>query len=276
MRQTTVHAVPFTRLAGPTLTSSYLEISESTYPGGFEQPLHAHDPAYITAVVAGGYEEKTGGSTRDVGVGALLYHPPAETHAVRFCAPETRAFRLLPLPALLEAQRLTRACFERRLVHSHEARRIVLRIRHCFAARSPLATLSIDGLACELVAACTTPNRLDVAGGHTGAQRARDLIEARLNHAPSLQQLAAQVGCHPITLARGFRRTYGCSVGSYVRRRRLEEAGRLLCNTDTPLCAIAHTCGFADQAHMTREMRRHTGYTPGALRAFKTGTPLPI
>jgi AraC family transcriptional regulator len=50
----------------------------------------------------------------------------------------------------------------------------------------------------------------------------------------------------------------------------VEEAGRLLQETDLPISAVAHSCGFADQAHMTREMRKHAGYTPGALRAFKT------
>ena len=261
--------VPFSRLVGPTLTTSFMEISESTYERGFEQPLHAHDPAYITAVLCGGYEERTGRTTRDVAQGALLYHPPGEEHAVRFRAPVTRAFRLLPLTRMLEAQRLTRTCFERMLGTSDHARQTLRRMRDCYLARNPLAPLILDGLACELLAACI-PNRAGGDIGHSGARRARDMIEARLDHVPSLHELAGHAGCHPITLTRAFRRTYGTSVGGYVRRRRVEEAGRLLQETDLPIAVVAHSCGFADQAHLTREMRKHAGYTPGALRAFKT------
>ena len=32
------------------------------------------------------------------------------------------------------------------------------------------------------------------------------------------------------------------------------------------LARLAADLGFADQAHLTRTMREHTGYTPGALR----------
>jgi AraC family transcriptional regulator len=265
-----VPPVPFTRLVGPALTTSFVEVSESTYERGFEQPLHAHDPAYITAVLSGSYEERAGSTSRDVAQGALLYHPPGEEHAVRFRAPVTRAFRLLPLTAMLEAQRLTRTRFEHMLGTSDRARHIVQRMRDCYMARNPLAPLIMDSLACELLAACT-PNRGVADIGHGGARYARDIIEARLDRVPSLHELAGQVGCHPITLTRAFRRTYGTSIGGYVRRRRVEEAGRMLQQTDLPLAAVAHSCGFADQAHMTREMRKQAGYTPGALRAFNTG-----
>jgi AraC family transcriptional regulator len=100
--------------------------------------------------------------------------------------------------------------------------------------------------------------------------RARELIESQLNRTPSLSSLAAEAGCHPVTLARAFRRSFGCSIGGYIRRRRLEEAGRMLQQTDTPISIVALRTGFSDQAHLTRALRRASGRTPGALRAFKT------
>jgi AraC-like DNA-binding protein len=71
-------------------------------------------------------------------------------------------------------------------------------------------------------------------------------------------------------LTRSFRRTFGCSIGSYIRRRRLEEAARMLRQTGTSISAIAIHHGFADQAHFTRALRRAAGRTPGALRSAKT------
>ncbi|HEX6250681.1 MAG TPA: AraC family transcriptional regulator [Gemmatimonadaceae bacterium] len=262
--------VPFGGHSGPTIQSTCLELSESTYAGGLEQPTHGHHPAYFTAVLSGEYEERTGRVRRVVGSGVLLYHPADEEHAVRFIARDTRVFRILPLAPMLEAERLTRASFASALARAESgAHDIVARMREHYLAADPAAPLVIDGLACELIVCC--------AGGRgggswncAGASRARDLLEANLGRPPSLNALAAVAGCHPITLARAFRRSYGCSIGAYVRRRRLEQASSMLRTTALPISAVSARTGFADQAHLTRALRRATGYTPAVLRAFKT------
>lgn len=261
-------SVPFTRLVAPCLSTTYFELTESTYESGLEQALHAHEPAYITAVIDGAYREWTGRRSRDVGSAALLFHPAGEQHAVRFHAPITRAFRLQPTPAMLEAERLAGASLHRMSQQAPRARTIIMRIRQHYRAGSVLAPLSIDGLACELLASCASSAR--TAGEHAGARRARDVIEAALACTPSLVELAAQAGCHPITLARAFRRTFGCSIGTYTRRRRLETAIALLQHSDLSISGVAAHCGFSDQAHLTRSLRKRIGHTPGALRTFKT------
>ena len=43
-----------------------------------------------------------------------------------------------------------------------------------------------------------------------------------------LSELAKAVGVHPVTLARGFRKAYGCSVGAYLRWLRVARAARAL------------------------------------------------
>jgi AraC family transcriptional regulator len=261
-------SVPFTRLVAPCLNTAYLELTESTYESGLEQSLHAHEPAYITAVIAGAYHERTGRRSRDVARDDLLFHPAGEEHAVRFRAPLTHAFRLQPTPTMREAERLANASLEKAIQQAPQARAIIMRIRHHYRAGGVLAQLSIDGLACDLLASCASTGRSP--GAHPGARRARDLIETALANTPPLEALAAQAGCHPVTLARAFRRMFGCSIGSYVRRRRLETAVSLLQHSDLSISAVAARCGFADQAHLTRSLRQRTGHTPGALRTFKT------
>jgi AraC family transcriptional regulator len=71
---------------------------------------------------------------------------------------------------------------------------------------------------------------------------------------------------HPITLARGFRAVYGCSVGTYLRRLRVELAGRWLVETDLPLAEIALAAGFCDQSHFSNLFRRTVGVTPSHYR----------
>jgi AraC family transcriptional regulator len=259
-------AIAFSGLSGRLLESHYLELQESQYPAGLVQARHAHAPAYFTSVVVGAYDENIGSRGTRVDVGALLYHPPGEEHAVRFVAPHTRIFRITPRPALFEAARLAQVHLDRApLVRSAAIDRTLAELRSAHGRGDELAPLTMDALACELivhVARATTRRAMD----HVGARRVRDMLEARLVSPPTLRELATAVGSHPMSIARAFRRNIGCSIGEYVRRRRLEEACRELLSSRDPIATVAARAGFADQAHFTRALSEAIGVTPAALR----------
>jgi AraC family transcriptional regulator len=52
-------------------------------------------------------------------------------------------------------------------------------------------------------------------------------------------------------------------------RFRVEQAARLLRETDLPLAYIATDAGFCDQSHMIRTFRRVLGRLPSAVREDK-------
>jgi AraC family transcriptional regulator len=261
-------SLPFTGLTGRTLRSGYLHLTESKYPPRLSHPLHGHDPAYFTVVLEGCYAERTGAATRVVESGALLFHPASEEHAVQFGANATRIFRLEPLPAMLEEFRLSHVRWDVSLARdANPVRQLVLRMRQAYIENDALAPLAVDGLACELVAIVAGTLTRRRSSQRANALRARDAIEAQLDQSVTLAGLAQEIHCHPMTLVRAFRRTFGCSVGTYLRRRRLEEASRLLRSSDTPISVIALRTGFSDQAHLTRTLGQATGFTPAAWRA---------
>jgi AraC family transcriptional regulator len=84
---------------------------------------------------------------------------------------------------------------------------------------------------------------------------------------PTLSQLAAEVGVHPIYLARSFRKHYRCTVGEYVRRLRIETACREISVSRKSLSEIATASGFYDQSHFSNAFKRYTGMTPAEFRA---------
>ena len=90
--------------------------------------------------------------------------------------------------------------------------------------------------------------------------------------APSLAELAAGVGVHPVTLARAFRRTFGCTIGEYLRRLRIERAAEQLATGTQPLAEIALAAGFADQSHFSNVFRRRVGMSPSAYRREVAGS----
>jgi AraC family transcriptional regulator len=97
-------------------------------------------------------------------------------------------------------------------------------------------------------------------------EEARDRIHAELGSRPSLSGLAQSVGVHPVTLARAFRRAFGCTVGEYVRNLRIERAALQLAETELPLAEIALAAGFSDQSHFSNLFRQHTGLSPSKFR----------
>ncbi len=88
-------------------------------------------------------------------------------------------------------------------------------------------------------------------------------IEARLGDAElTLDQVAAAAGLSKYHFARRFRQEMGCAPGAYLRRRRLEQAEKLLRFTDLPLKQIAAQCGFASAAYFSAAFRQAHGYPP--------------
>ena len=69
-----------------------------------------------------------------------------------------------------------------------------------------------------------------------------------------------------MTLAVGFRRYFGKSVGDYITDLRVTHARQELEKNRRPLAEIAQEAGFCDESHMGRVFRRRFRVSPGALR----------
>jgi AraC family transcriptional regulator len=93
-----------------------------------------------------------------------------------------------------------------------------------------------------------------------------DYIHAHLNEPLSLKTIAKVIDISPSHFLTLFKQSTGLSPHQYVIAQRIEKAKLLLRKTDLPIAEIADQTGFADQSHLTRMMRRHTGRTPKMLR----------
>jgi AraC family transcriptional regulator len=97
-------------------------------------------------------------------------------------------------------------------------------------------------------------------------RRAREMLHDLWNQSVSIEEVASAVGVHPSHLNRVFRAHLNQTPGEYLRRLRMERATREVISSDLPLKAIASLAGFSDQAHFTREFRRHHGVSPLEMR----------
>lgn len=82
----------------------------------------------------------------------------------------------------------------------------------------------------------------------------------------SLTELGALVQCHPVHLSREFPKYFGCTLGRYIRKLKIEKSLHLLSNPELSIAGISFDCGFADQSHFGRCFREWMGCTPDAWR----------
>ncbi|MFI7644340.1 helix-turn-helix domain-containing protein [Nonomuraea sp. NPDC049400] len=108
--------------------------------------------------------------------------------------------------------------------------------------------------------------RAVVRTGTAIADAAREAIAADHPAAGGLLSLAEFLAVSPYQLSRAFTRELGISLTHYRNRVRVGRALDRLEEGEPSLAGLAADLGFADQAHLTRTIRRHVGHTPTALR----------
>jgi len=106
------------------------------------------------------------------------------------------------------------------------------------------------------------------------ARKVRNYIDSHITGRILVSELCALVRLSEAHFSRSFKRTFGESPHAFVLRRRLEFAAQYMLQTDVPLCDIALRCGFADQAHFSKQFRQANGLNPSAWR--RTARTIPV
>ena len=233
-------------------------------PEGVE--LHAHDDAHFVLALDDGYRSLARDplTPKDAafGPGALVWNPPGVEHRDCF---DIAGGRFLSVsfdpprgtargdPMRLRGLRVE--CAARRLVG----------VADRFAAGD---TVVMEGLTLDLAATVLSPVDLDEDPAPEWLLRAHDILHD-LAGQPGLEvaSVAHMVGVHPVSLARRYRRHFGCSPVAAIRRARADRAMGLL-RRGTELAGLAADTGYADQSHLTREFSAIYGLTPARCRAL--------
>ena len=98
-------------------------------------------------------------------------------------------------------------------------------------------------------------------------RRAAQVLNKRLGSKVTLARLARECGLSVAHFGRAFKQTTGRTPHRWLVEQRVEHAKRLLVTSALPLAQIAAICGFADQSHFCRELKRAVGLTPRQFRA---------
>lgn len=91
-------------------------------------------------------------------------------------------------------------------------------------------------------------------------------LRQRVAQPPSVKTMAQQVGLSLTHFSHRFREVFGVSPGRHLHRLRLQEAMRLLRETDLPIKAVAQHLGYPNLPNFYRAFRKAAGTTPARYR----------
>ena len=278
----------------------YTSITDAVYQRGLRMWLPAERLVKIRVMCSGSIRMATSGSVLAGGAAVVqLFGGGDPTEYFVESDEPLRMVVLHLLPESLGPLGVTRASLPadmRILVEDHstpdfdfplEASAMLVRIaREIVESRdrllSELRQTYVRGKARELL--CEVLLRLrplsDTRAGHN-RYRQRDIVrlhEARrilascLEDPPTIDQLSRMVAINRTKLKAGFREFFGETIQQYRTRVRLEEAVRLIEETELSMGEISRRVGFSHPSNFSQLMKRHFGVPPLELR--RSSVPL--
>ena len=239
------------------------------FPPGLTIEPHTHEHACFMVMLNGSFDLRFNSRSFACTPASIAVEPAGERHSNDVSSEGADVLVLQPDPAHTELWRAFRPLFERigYLRHGGIAS-IASRLAHEMGSPDSFSPLAIEALMLEMLVAAA---RIYPSGRGSDAAPPWLVRAQEILHEESLAKLRAStvadaVGVHPAHLARAFRRHYRVSLGTYVRRLRLDWAAQRLAGSDDPIAAIALQAGFADQSHLTRSFKRYLAVTPEKFR----------
>ena len=104
----------------------------------------------------------------------------------------------------------------------------------------------------------------------TGEQRLGDRVvewlERNFQGTGTLRKASRGVGSSMSSIAHQLPQELGKTFGQLRKETRVAMAKRYLATSSMSISAIAETCGFSDQSHLTRVFKSEINLTPGRFR----------
>lgn len=243
-------------------------LAEANYPPDLRVPRHSHENTSLYLVLGGKIGESKGNRVSEHKTGTVVFTPQDEPHSNYTRGSGSRCFMIDIKRQWLDSVREPSLKLNQSthfvgglpVVLARRAYREVCRL-------DSLSPMVIEGLMLELLAEVSRQKTRPEAKRPQWLAQAKEILHASFCEKLSLTELANTVGRHPVHLAAQFRHHYGCSVGDYIRRLRIEFTCREITSSRKPLVEIANAAGFSDQGHFCRTFKALLGLTPSDYRA---------
>lgn len=244
-----------------------LVLREIVHEAGVKIPRHAHEHAHLAFVLRGNFTETCERKVLECKPLSVSFLAPGLTHSDYFPnGVQCLVIEIMPQWQERVAEYL--ALDAPGFFYGGLSAWLMMRLYDEARQSDEASSLAIEGLALETLAEVSR-QQSTISGRipPRWLERAREFLHAQFPRSSTHQEIARLVGVHPAHLATVFRRHYGCTIGEYVRRLRVESACRKMSTSDAPLIDIALAAGFSDQSHFSKVFKQSTGMTPAQFCA---------
>lgn len=250
------------------LTVTDFILTESAYEAKSLLPKHAHENSYFCFVLKGIYTERYGRKELVCKPLTVTFRNAGEMHEDHFHNSDGRVFVIeLPLRWIERLKEESLVLQSAAQFHNNTLPKLFAKLNREFHLTDRASALAIEGIIYEMMADASRQSaKFSERNIPRWLKQARELISENFVDNLTLDQIAAQVGVHPVYFASVFKQKYGCTVGEFIRRLRIEYACGEIGRGEFSLADIASEAGFVDQSHFSRNFKLLTGLTPAAYR----------
>nr|WP_321236763.1 AraC family transcriptional regulator [uncultured Psychroserpens sp.] len=248
-----------TKIDGSTITNTLYSTRKNN------PEWHYHENLHICFVFEGGKAEtkhKTSYSTKD---GSLFFYHAEEKHRWLSPSPISKSANIEIDRSFLKKYNLTEQDVKKAVQTNISAKALILKMQKELLLHEQNKFLYLQTLLLELVS-----NEKHKAYIHEPRWviLLKNLLHDNWNEVLSLKEISLQVGAHPVTISKNFKKYFNYTLGEYQRRLKIEKSIDLIKYTSLSLSEIAFYCGFTDQSHFIRNFKFHTNFLPKAYRNF--------
>lgn len=243
------------------------DIVAGVHPAASVLTRHTHGSPTICAVQSGRFTEYYAGKAVDCDAGIVKVTPAGEPHWNRFAGVDTYGVRIdVDMSRFDTRQSIARLLDERLFFPAGAFTGLTDALIAEIARPDAVAGVAAEGLLLEFLARMARLSNAQSTPRQRWLTHADALVRDMFRSSLTVADVAETVGVHPATLARAYRREFGCTIARRIRQLRLEYAARELSTTAMPLSEIALAAGFYDQSHFSNAFRRQFGASPGQYR----------
>lgn len=237
-----------------------IAVVETEYQNKVYEGWHSHNNAHITLFLKGGTTEKRKNFSETVGPGSLLFYHSDELHLNQNTLFPSQNINIEIEEKLLKELQINESIIEKSVQNATLTKFIILKIFKESLVSDAFSGDTINMLFAQLSNSNAHLERFEKSP--FWVKSLNELLNDCWNENPNLHDLAQILNLNPITISKHFPKYFGCTLGEYMRRIKINRSLSLIQSNPGNLTEIAFQCGFSDQSHFIRTFKSQTGFLP--------------
>lgn len=225
----------------------------------FNALRHYHQNTHISFVLSGACAEKKKSNYERL-PGHITFYHSGEAHQVTGVADCSRHVNIEIESSFFERFEITELQLASAVKQAPDIKFIMVKMHKELLLKDQFSALSLQSLLLSMVAGQEKSLYFDTIPGW--AKLVKEYLQENWNVEVTLSQLASITRVHPVTISKYFPKYFGCNLGTYRRKLKIEHSLSLIKSSDISLTNMAFECGFADQSHFIRTFKEMTGLAP--------------